>query len=246
MNRLSKATAGLAAAMAAALLLLALLAAPASAAVSSTDTRNTRYCEIFTIFLTPSPVARINNTYGLNRCPKSWWSSLDTSALAAEADADLVLLNGPRYWTFDRVTVTDPGPIVELAGRRLREVATIDLAKVGLAPPPPFTPVEITRGTRFVFAAHRPIFRLTDPDGRRYVMQSYSRIVDPKLRYRDLRAIGDRISLPDGWTYDVRRLRHRLVLRATGRATIVQDGLKNTYQRLPRAGRQPDSGPAAA
>lgn len=214
-----------------------LLTAPANAAISTTGMRNTRYCEIFTVFLAPSPVARINNTYGLNRCPKRWWSSLDPGALATEAGADLVLLNGPRYWTFDRVTVTDPGPIVKLAGKRLREVATIDLAKVGLAPPPPFTPVEITRGTRFVFAAHRPAFRLTGPDGRRYVMQSYSRIVDPRLGYRDLRTIGDRISLPDGWTYDVHRLRHRLVLRANGRATIVQDGLKNTYQRLPRSGR---------
>jgi len=216
------------------LLAALLLAAPANASLSSTGMRDTRYCEIFTVFLTPSPIARINNTYGLNRCPTGWWESLDPASIAGEAGADLVLLNGPRHWTLDRATVVEHGPTVTLAGKRLREVATIDLKKVGLAPPPPFTPVEITRTTRFAFRAHRPVFELTDPSGRRYVMQSFSQIVDPDLAYDQLRRIGGRISLPDGWTYGVRRLEHRLVLRAQGTATIVQDGLKNTYQRIHR------------
>lgn len=232
MDRTRRAIVGLAATAAATLL----LAAPAGARISSTGMRDTRYCEIFTVFLSPPPVARVNNTYGLNRCRQGWWESLDLADLAAESGADLVLLNGPRYWTLDAVEVTDPGPTVELAGKQLREVATIDLAKVGLAPPPPFTPIRITRGTKFVFRAGRPVFELTDPDGRRYVMQSYSQIVDPDLAYRDLRGIGDRISLPDDWSYGVRRLKDRLVLRANGRATIIQDGLKDTYQRIHRSG----------
>jgi hypothetical protein len=199
--------------------------------------RDQRYCEIFTIFLAPSPVARVNNTYGLNRCPQRWWDSLDTSELAAESGADLILLNGPRYWLMDKVTVTEPGPIVELAGKQLREVATIDLAKVGLTPPPPFTGVKITRGTRFVFRRDRPVFQLIDPDGRVYVMQAYSQIVDPDLTYDQLRGLRrdpDRIGLPDGWRYRTRKPDENLVLRANGTATIIQDALKNTYQRLPK------------
>jgi len=214
-----------------------LLAAPAPASISSKDMRDQRYCEIFTIFLAPSPVARVNNTYGLNRCPQRWWDSLDTSELAAESGADLILLNGPRYWLMDKVTVTEPGPIVELAGKQLREVATIDLAKVGLTPPPPFTGVKITRGTRFVFRRDRPVFQLIDPDGRVYVMQAYSQIVDPDLTYDQLRGLRrepDRIGLPDGWRYRTRKPDENLVLRANGTATIIQDALKNTYQRLPK------------
>jgi hypothetical protein len=182
-------------------------------------------------------VARVNNTYGLNRCPQRWWDSLDTSELAAESGADLILLNGPRYWLMDKVTVTEPGPIVELAGKQLREVATIDLAKVGLTPPPPFTGVKITRGTRFVFRRDRPVFQLIDPDGRVYVMQAYSQIVDPDLTYDQLRGLRrdpDRIGLPDGWRYRTRKPDENLVLRANGTATIIQDALKNTYQRLPK------------
>jgi hypothetical protein len=196
--------------------------------------RNTRYCEIFTIFLAPAPVANVNNSYGLNNCRQGWWDSLDETALAAESGADLVLLNGPRYWLMDRVSVTEPGPVATFAGKRMREVASIDLAQVGLAPPPAYTQVKIQRGTKFVFLAGKRVFQLTDPNGRRYVMQSYARIVDPGLRYRELREIGEEIGLPDGWSYRSRRLKQKLVLRANGQATIVQDSLKNTYQRIHR------------
>ena len=145
------------------------------------------------------PVARVNNSLGLNRCRLGWWDSLDPGALAAESGADLVTLNGPRHFLMDRVKVSDPGPISTFAGKQLREVATIDLTKVGLAAPPAYTQVKIQRGTKFVFLAGKRIFELTDPNGRRYVMQSYAQIVDPGLRYRKLRGIGDRIGLPEGW-----------------------------------------------
>lgn len=221
------------AALAAGLVALS-LASKANAVVKSSGMRDGRYCEIFTIFLAPSPVAKVNNSYGLNNCRQGWWESLDPTALAGESGADLVMLNGPRHWLMDRVTVADPGPVSTFAGKRLREVATIDLAKLGLAAPPAYTQVKIQRGTKFVFLAGRRVFELTDPNGRRYVMQSYANIVDPDLSYRQLRGIGGRIGLPDRWSYRSHRPKRKIVLRANGRATIVQDGLKNTYQRIHR------------
>ena len=221
-------------ATAAAAAALLALGGTAAASVQSTDMRDTRYCEIFTIFLSPSPIAKVNNSYNLNNCRQGWWESLDTGELAAAAGADLVTLNGPRYWLMDKVVVDEPGPISTFAGKDFREVATIDLAKVGLAPPPAFTQVKIQRSTKFVFRRDRRVFELTGPDGRRYVMQSYSQIVDPDLGYDELRGLGDRIGLPDGWSYRSRRPKQNIVLRANGQATIVQDGLKNTYQRIPR------------
>lgn len=215
---------------------LALLAAagPAMAKVQSKGMRDGRYCEIFTIFLSPSPIARINNSYGLNRCRQGWWESLDPAALAADAGADLVTLNGPRHWLMDKVVVQDPGPVSTFAGKRLREVAAIDLTKVGLAPPPAFTQVKIQRSTRFVFRGGRPVFQLTDPDGRRYLMQSYSQIVDPDLSYDQLGRLGKRIGLPDGWSYRSYEPKRTIALPANGQATIVQDELRNTYQRIHR------------
>jgi hypothetical protein len=212
----------------------AALAVPAQASISSTGMRDTRYCEIFTIFLSPSPIAKVNNSYNLNNCRQGWWESLDTGELAAESGANLVTLNGPRYWLMDKVVVNEPGPISTFAGKDFREVATIDLTKVGLAPPPAYTQVKIQRGTKFVFRRDRPVFELTDPNGRHFVMQSYSQIVDSDLAYRELRGLGDRIGLPDGWSYRSHRPKKDIVLRANGQATIVQDGLKNTYQRIHR------------
>ena len=65
------------------------------------------------------------------------------------------------------------------------------------------------------------------------MMQSYSQIRDPNLRIGQLKSLGERLDLPTGWHFRTRRLRHGLTLKATGKATIVQDDLLNTYQREP-------------
>ena len=42
-----------------------------------------------------------------------------------------------------------------------------------------------------------------------------------------------RLKLPPGWSYRSRILDQDLVASASGEATIIQDDLQNTYQRLP-------------
>jgi hypothetical protein len=211
---------------------IAVVAAPAQAEIETDTSRNARYCEIFTIFLSPSPVAKVNNSLGLNNCRQGWWDSLDAASLAEESGADLVLLNGPRYFLMDKVKVNTPGPISEFAGKELREVATIDLTKTGLSSPPAFTNVQITRSTKFTFLAGKRAFELTAPDGRVFVMQSYSNIVDPDLSYDELRDLGPLLGMPEGWTYRSFKPKKNIVLRAQTHATILQDALKNTYQRV--------------
>jgi hypothetical protein len=213
-----------------------LLVAPAAGAhkpLVREQMRNARYCEIFTVDLDPSPTATVWNSLGLNRCPQAWWDGLDTGALAAEHGSDLALLNGPRNFIMDRAKAKAYGPVDTFAGKRLRDVATIDLETVGLAPPPPFTDVRITRRNTWAWDAGKKVFELVAPSGRVYIMQSYSRQVDPSLRYSDLPEIGPRLGLPAGWTYRVRRPAEKLVLITNGTATITQDALHDTYQRLP-------------
>lgn len=229
-RRLTMSILGAAAALA---LLLAVPAAGARRPLVREQMRNARYCEIFTVDLEPSPTATVWNSLGLNRCPQEWWDGLDTGALAAEHGSDLALLNGPRNFIMDRAKAKAYGPVDELAGKRLRDVATIDLETVGLAPPPPFTDVRITRRNTWTWDAGKKVFELVAPGGRVYIMQSYSRQVDPSLRYSDLPGIGPRLGLPAGWTYRVRRPAEKLVLITNGTATITQDTLHDTYQRLP-------------
>ena len=61
-------------------------------------------------------------------------------------------------------------------------------------------------------------------------MQAYAQIVDPRLTLANLPGPRPAAELPEGWRYRARRLRKRLVLNASGAATIIQDDLQNTYQ----------------
>ena len=71
------------------------------------------------------------------------------------------------------------------------------------------------------------------PDGRSYVMQAYSHIVDDSLTAETLPALGDRLHLPEGWHYRARNPDQDLTLRTVaGEAHILQDELQNTYMQL--------------
>jgi hypothetical protein len=91
----------------------------------------------------------------------------------------------------------------------------------------------IGRTKDWVFLAGKPVYELISPKGQVYVMQSYSQIVDPNLRYSDLAALGSRLKPPKGWQYRSRTLTADLVAQSRGEAHIIQDELQNTYQRLP-------------
>jgi hypothetical protein len=63
-------------------------------------------------------------------------------------------------------------------------------------------------------------------------MQAYSQIVDKSLNYAGLQTLGERLKLPSGWRYTSFAPETDLVLGAKGTATVVQDELENTYQKL--------------
>ena len=75
------------------------------------------------------------------------------------------------------------------------------------------------------------MYELTSDSGEAYIMQSYSRILDPDQSIDDLAALGSRLSLPLGWTFSSRVLDAELEVVAEGEAVVVVDDLSNTYQR---------------
>jgi hypothetical protein len=129
------------------------------------------------------------------------------------------------------------------AGRRLRSVATIPIRSVADLAQVSYGERTVERRNSWQWNRGRRVYKLLAPDGTRYLMQAYSQIRDPELAIGDLRSLGDRLELPLGWRYRTHRLRRDLVLRARGEATIVQDELLNTYQRLPRSQRTAPSRP---
>ena len=68
-------------------------------------------------------------------------------------------------------------------------------------------------------------------------MQAYCIGVDPTLTEAQLAGLGERLALPEGWSYRTRLLDEELVVDTTATiATVVQDELENTYTLPPSEG----------
>jgi hypothetical protein len=96
----------------------------------------------------------------------------------------------------------------------------------------PYKEKQVKRSTRYLFLKEWPIHQLITADGRRYVMQSYSQQIDPRLDMASLDHLGARLKLPLGWLYQTLAPNRDLILEAIGTATVLQDDLLNTYQRV--------------
>lgn len=215
------------------LLLLAALLCPAPAATRD-NMFNARYGEVLVV--TGGPLrytAAVYNTLGLNDCPEKQWKALDPAKLKEEFQAKAVLLNGPRYFLMDRNSLANPGKIATFGDLQLRHLADLPLSPATLlrGRSKPYTENPVKRKTEYLFRKGRTIYELLSPDGKSYVMQSYARIVDPKLSETDLAHLGKRLALPNGWQYRARTLDEDFYLRADGTAYVLQDELQNSYQR---------------
>jgi hypothetical protein len=189
-----------------------------------------RYGEVLLVTIGESgPEATVYNTFPLNDCPAQLWDKLDADVLARHNDAVAALLNGPRFWLMSSIdkVATGPRETKTFGGIEMIRQATVQLASQN---PEPYSVNKVARHTVFHFDAGRPVFELVDPGGQRWVMQTWSQIVDAKLGLEDLPGLGRRLNLPEGWRYETRVLTERLsVDTSTQDAHVLQDDLTNTY-----------------
>ncbi|MBX9578477.1 MAG: hypothetical protein K2W97_08405 [Chthoniobacterales bacterium] len=196
--------------------------------------RNARYGEI--IVITGGPfnfTGHVYNTIGLNNCPEAAWKSLDPQKIKSQFHARAVILNGPRYFLMDTTSIANPGAVVSfdtLQARFLADVS-ISLASILRGSSQPYTENKVSRTTRYLFKKGNTLHELISPRGTRYVMQTYSQQVDPKLTEADLASLGKKLSLPAGWHYEIHPLDQDYVMQTSGVAYVLQDNLKNSYQR---------------
>lgn len=198
--------------------------------------RDVRYGEVLLVSEDEGTfTAEVWNTLGLNDCPQEAWDALDATAIAAERGALVAILNGPRHWTLDEIVSNPTG---ERAFDRFGTIdmfraATVDLGDTIPPPDAAYEERHVERDTVFRFRAGTMIHQLTAPDGQRYVMQAYSLAVDPTQTLVNLPGLGERLAMPEGWTFTTCTLDHPLDLLSTDLvATVVQDELRNTYQRI--------------
>jgi hypothetical protein len=195
-----------------------------------TDLAGKRYGEV--LLVTPGeagPQATVYNSFPLNDCPAELWSALDAPAIAAENGAAAALLNGPRYWLMNAIEKEPQGPqeTKTFGGIDMIKQATVALSSMN---PAPYTVNEVSRNTVFIFNAGEEVYELTDPDGQRWVMQTWSQVADPNLMRKDLPGLASRLDLPAGWSYQPRVLTSELrVDTRTQAAQVLQDNLTNSY-----------------
>ncbi|WP_158017195.1 hypothetical protein [Mycobacterium basiliense] len=201
-----------------------------SEAEQATDLSGKRYGEVLLVEVGESgPQATVYNSFPLNDCPAALWQALDPQALAAENGVAAALLNGPRYWLMNSIEKAPQGPQVTktFGGIDMLKQATVQMSSMN---PAPYTVNAVSRHTVFVFDAGEEIYELIDPAGQRWVMQTWSQVVDPNLSRADLPGLAARLNLPDGWSYQPRVLTETLRVDTTTRpAQVTQDDLTNSY-----------------
>ena len=167
--------------------------------------------------------------------------ALDPGSLRKEYGGDAVRFNGPRRFLADRFTAE------AFDGGKLSMVGPLPMHLYGTFVAPdfdafiagkqtPYVEAVSRRSTTWFFEAGAEVYELVSPEGIVFVMQSASLGVNPGNTVDKLPALGERLALPQGWTYRARTLENELVMRATydddPPNTIVLDELENNYQRL--------------
>ena len=175
------------------------------------------------------PEATVYNTFPLNDCPAELWNALDAKAIAEDNGAVAALMNGPRYWLMSSIGKADRESMQRktFGGLEMNRQATVALSSMN---PAPYNVNKVDRKAVFTFDAGREMYELIDPEGRRWIMQTYSQTVDPTLTLADLPHLSGRLSLPPGWRYETSTPTSAVVVDTTKQdASVTQDDLANSY-----------------
>ena len=97
-----------------------------------------------------------------------------------------------------------------------------------------YVPSLIRRSSVWTFKAGKSVCLLREPGGAVWVLQEYTKAVDPSLTPDNLDSLGKKYTtLPQGWKFETKILEKDLVLdttKAGGWAAIIRDDLHGTYQ----------------
>lgn len=205
------------------------------------ELRDVQYCEVWLFGGTPESgisgtyfnTGNLNNSEDkMDTCPPAIWDKLTVPSLEASYEVLGAYKNGPRGFTFDKVVIP-VGPVEDFQGLQARWWGAGRLPKgmdLKVAHMTPYEELKSHRKSTFTFKKGQPLFILEDPEGTPWVMQAYSKILDPNLSYESLKDLGSKLKPPSGWKYRVATLDQDLIISTPqGYNWIVQDELQNTY-----------------
>ena len=159
------------------------------------------------------------------------FDALDLDSIKDKTGASFVIPNGRRYFVLDKIESNRVTPRRELGGHEFITPAFVSLSIWDLLLRKPYRPTRVDRDTVYTYLAGTKVYRLIDPQGKVYTMQSASRAVDADQTIDTLETLGDRLNLPEGWSFRVDTIDEDLILMAKGQTEVLQDDFQNTYQR---------------
>ena len=158
---------------------------------------------------------------------------MDPVRLAKQFEVDMCIVNGGRYWLMDEQDLQG-GDVVNFDGVNLLYGGEMTGAEMTAQMQTPYAPNLIYRNSNWIWHAGTPVHLLREPNGTVWVMQEYTKDVDPSLTLDNLHQVGGKLKgLPKGWVFETKVLTKELSLntaRCDGWAAIIRDELHCTYQ----------------
>lgn len=203
----------------------------------------TGYTEILLVFGNPLKgeyMAGVYNTVGLNdpdgkgdSSPPEILNKVDMKKVKKNHGALSTVLNGPRTWTIDYLGVK-AGQVRDFQGLKAHWVMWFPIPdEIREGKDLSYEAMHARRDTSMGINKGSRAFILDDPQGNSWVMKSASRIKEPNQKYEDLKNLGSRLKLPEGWKFRSPILEKDLVFMTdNGKTMITQDEIGNTYDRV--------------
>lgn len=205
----------------------------------NTQARDFAYCEIAPVIGKP-PMAQFYNTSGDgDYCPVEKMEALDPKALATELRASMIYLNptprsARRHWVMDEFWAYGVGESVDFYGVKGTWAASMSPESMRGLLLRDYTPGQIHRQTKYLYKSGSTVFLLRAPDGKPWVMQSYTTEMDPNLTFDQLPQLGNKLKLPEGYKFEVKTLTRDLMINPTQvpnhTAHIIRDDLHDVYE----------------
>ena len=177
--------------------------------------------------------AHMHCTIGISVATPDTPNKIDAAKLAKELGVDMVLVNRGRILTIDEMEYQG-GYIIDFHGVKMAWMAEMVTEDVFEQFKNPYLPSVIQRNTKWTWWAGKPVYLLREPNGTVWVMQEYTKEIDPTLTIDGLDQVGSKLkNLPKGWTFETKVLTVDLVLdtaEADGWASMLRDEVGCTYQ----------------
>ena len=158
---------------------------------------------------------------------------IDPVKLAAELGVDMCAVNSGRFWMMDEYEYLG-GEVQDFHGVNMRWAGDMTGAEMLTQFQSAYLPSLIYRNTNWIFYAGNPVYLLREPNGPVWVLQEFTKDVNPELTAQTLEKLGSLYKeLPEGWRFETKILTENLSLntsRAGGWAAIIRDEFHCTFQ----------------